>query len=413
MPQTVKVVFPPGLSEITALEVNAILQSLWFPQKYQSEIIIEKNSLRIEPIHLFAATEILMRSQCSTDVRLVLWEGKTFGKSVFVRKCKEVDWDMFLNKSMTIRIKVNSVASRAFHETGLKEILSDIVGDKVNNIVTGEEEATTTLYADLHNDRLSLSLSLAGDALYRRGYRGVLSASAPLREDAAAACLRQGLQFARSQRPDFIPDTAFIPFVGTGTFLFEMLIEEYQLSPVLFGREYALQKMPFFREENFQYLLKKAGEYRCSVVDKPMKYVCLDNSKSANSAFLENLQIFQQRISVKLLQEDVLVYDDFFTVDLIEMFAKAKQVFMPLNPPYGMRLGRQQDSVLFYKNIAKRLNEIANLLMNHQGCLAGFILCPTEEAWRGFTSVLKGFKIDTFHFMQGGVDVRVCGFVSG
>ncbi len=482
-PQSVKVVFPPGLGSVALHEVETILEDLWFKQKYISQCSLLKNEIRIDNIHLFAITELLMRSQCLTDIRLIIFKGKTAGKSIFEKKSREMNWDFYLNKNMSVKIKVDSVASRAFHETGLKEILSDVVKEYVSDIVSGEDaHETTVIYADLYKDKLTMSISLAGNQLYKRGYRGTLSASAPLREDAAACCIQQSLQFvkrsaaylspcgrgrraaagegcyaevpfishqgrhentltnpqgekekliyATTPRSDtqFVVDTVLIPFSGTGTFLFEYLQMAFRFSPALIGRDYALQKMPLFRQENFNFLLKKAKE--CCLFPPALfstnrpTFFCIDNSKTANAALLDNIQFFKNAVSEQgfdfpaqlFIENDQPVHeDDFFKLDLLKWMNAHNQprgnVFIPLNPPYGIRLGKNKDSVALYKNIAMKLNEIARLIQKEQKNVLGFILCPSEETWSAFCKVLICSETETYHFTQGGIDIRVCQFI--
>jgi putative N6-adenine-specific DNA methylase len=413
-PQAIKVISPPGLGETALDEIQSILSSLWFPQKYISELSILKNAIRIDNIHLFAVTELLMRSQCLSDIRLIIFEGKTSGKFAFEKKCREVNWNFYLNKSMTLKIKVDSVASRAFHETGLKEIITDIIQDQVHAVVTGENtHETTCIYADLYKDRLSLSISLAGDPLYKRGYRGTLSASAPLREDAAACCIRKSFKFAKKINANFIPDRVLIPFSGTGTFAFEYLQSCFNFAPVLFAREYALQAMPLFRPENFNFLLKKAKE---NCVFPAVRIECIDTSESANLALRENIGSFR----AAMVRNGFSFVDELFSVSLNDFIkidgdrsAAFGNVFIPLNPPYGMRLGKNADSVVLYKNIAGKINEISKILKAERKSLLGFVLCPNEEVWSAFCRNLSHAEIETYHFTQGGLDIRVCQFFVG
>ncbi len=399
-PQKAIITFPAGFGETALNEVKFILENLWFPQKYVSECALLKNEIHLENIHVFALTELLMRSRCISDIRLIIFEGKTVGKSGFEKKCSAINWEFYLNKSLSLKIKVDSVASRAFHETALKLMLTNIIQDYVSAVVSGENtQETTCIYADLYKDRLTLSISLAGDPLYKRGYRGTLSQSAPLREDAAACCIQKSLQFAK-----VTPDIVLIPFSGTGTFAFEYILSEPQLSPVLLGREYALQKLTFFNKENFNYLVKKAKE-ACLLFKKPIDIYCIDNAKAANTALTENSQKFNSA-----MQSEIHIHqssDDFFEMDMrnIEL---SGTVFIPLNPPYGIRLNKNTDTVLLYKKIAVKINEFSKSINR---TIVGFILCPNEETWSAFCKQLLYSKMETYHFTQGGIDIRVCQFV--
>ena len=85
--QNIKAIFPPGLSTIALAEVKSILNNLWFKQKFQSEYTLLKNEIQIENIHMTAIIELMMRSQCLTDLRLILLESKVFGKKGFEKHC--------------------------------------------------------------------------------------------------------------------------------------------------------------------------------------------------------------------------------------------------------------------------------------------------------------------------------------
>lgn len=418
-PQAIQVVFPAGMGETALHEVQFILNNLWFKQKYISEFSVLKNQISIHQIHLFAVTELLMRSQSLADIRLIIFEGSASGKSIFKRKCLDINWDFYVDKKCSLKIKVNSVASRAFHESGLKEILSQILMEYVDEIVTGEDtHETTCLYVDLYKNKLTISLSLAGKPLYQRGYRQVLSKSAPLREDAAFCCLARALQFANQIDPNYLPDTLFIPFAGTGTFAFEYIQSHFKFPPVLFARNYALNKLPFFNPENFNFLLKKAKE-NVSLSNDDLHIICIDNSKNAVFSLLENatslkktFEKFHFSFSDEMIE---CAEEDFFKMDLKKVLSKNKNsnsIFMPINPPYGIRLGTNKNTLELYKKIANRINEISLIALPMGKKLLGFILCPDENSWSQFSKTLKHTKLQTYHFTQGGLDIRVCQFFS-
>jgi 23S rRNA G2445 N2-methylase RlmL len=420
-PQSIKAIFPPGLGEAALDEIKSILDHLWFEHKYTSEFSLLKNAIRIDNIHLFTVTELLMRNQCLSDIRLIIFEGKADSRFAFEKKCGDINWNFYLNKNMSVKIKVDSVASRAFHESGLREILSKIVEENVAEIVSGENtHETTVIYADLYQDRLTVSISLAGDSLYKRGYRGTLSASAPLREDAASSCILKSLQFAKKFNPDFIPDSIVVPFSGTGTFVFEYLLSHFKVSPVLLPRVYALQQMPLFRRENFNFLLKKAKEYclLSEVSANHIHFYCIDNSDNANKSLLENMQFFKEAMVKNDFAFEVPILssssENFFQVDIAKIISETGKsmgnIFMPLNPPYGIRFGKNLDSITLYKNIASQINETSNLIKKEKKHLLGFILCPNEETWSAFSRALTDAQNQTYHFTQGGIDIRVCQF---
>ncbi len=430
-PQEAIVTYPPGFSSVAFDEINFIFNNLWLPQKITPEVTTNKNLIYIKNIHTVSLIELMMRAKCISDIKLVIFNGKCANKETFQKKCSNVNWNLYINNQISLKLKVDSVASKAFHETGLKEILKKILSDKIKEIVQGENtQETTCLHADLYKDRLTLSLSIAGDPLYKRGFKEILNASAPLREDAAACCIEKCLQLGSKLNHSFSPDTIFLPFSGTGTFAFEYLLKTFTISPALLRKNYALQKLPFFRKSNFEFLLKKATEH-CNLavqekLQNKLRMICNDNSNKANSVFINNLIAFQKSINENqiFLPENLFVHTENQTVPYLEenmfmlKFEKVlcnennnyQNLFIAMNPPYGLRLGKEANTINLYKKISNYLNSLSKTAKNHNKHILGFILCPSEEAWSAFVNQLQNFKCDTYHFTHGGKDIRVCQF---
>lgn len=417
-PQSILVIFPPGLSGVASDEAQYILEHLWFQNKFTSEITVLKNALRIDKIHMFAITELLMRGQCFTDIRLIIGEDKVVNIPAFDKYCHDISWDFYLAQSMSVKLKIDTGASPALHEGAMKEILSHCVESKVKRIVKGEDaEETTAIFVDVYKYNATTSISLAGSPLYKRGYRSVLSNSAPLREDIAACCIQQALQFGVKNNEDIKIDSLLNPFSGTGTFLFEYWIARYQFSPVLFERKYAVQEMPLYRADNFNYLLKKSLEHCLIDSMNPESFYCIDNAESANKALLENVGSFKRAVEMSQLswtgaeKTNWYLQENFLKMDLSRVIATMNgSLFVPINPPYGIRLADNQDTVTIYKKIAQQLNILSGLTKSRGDHLLGFILCPSEDAWSCFCKTLNGAAIDTYHINQGGLDIRVCQF---
>jgi 23S rRNA G2445 N2-methylase RlmL len=420
-PQSILVIYPPGFSKVAQDEVQFIMENLWFQNKFPTEMTVLKNALRIDQIHMFAVLELIMRGQCFTDIRLILGEGKVEKMLSFENKCDKVEWDFFTSPDMSLKINVDSGASPSLHEGAMKDKLVACLKSKIKRIVSGENvEETTTVFVDVYKYQLTMSISLAGAALYKRGYRSVLSNSAPLREDMAACCILKALQFSATDNQDFINDYLLVPFSGTGTFLFEYVIACYQFAPALLQRTYAIQAMPLFNSENFNFLLKKARE-NCSVEKmQPGNFYCVDNVEAANKALLNNIENFNKAVELNQLKWNGAAHsnwcanDDFLKMDVVALYPELTgNIFIPINPPYGIRLGKNDDTVTLYKQIAKQVNALSVYAKKQGKQVAGFILCPGEGTWSGFCKTLSKAKIETYHITQGGLDIRVAQFCIG
>lgn len=410
--QIAKIIFPPGFSDIALAETTEILNHLWIAKKFTGQIYSLKNEIQIRPVFMLALVELLLRNHGLTDIRLVILKEMALGKKAFEQHCREVNWDFYLNQQMSLKIKVNSIASNAFHENSLKQIIGEVLNPYVKEIVSGEDtDETTTLYVELYKNKLTLSISLAGQPLYKKGYRGQLSLSAPLREDLAASCIKRWLQLKTEFYPQLSTDILFIPFSGTGTFAFEYLQILWQFFPAHSSRTYALEKMPLFKKENFFALIKHAKEISAAEIRKPtsLKVICIDQSKEANNALNDNLAHFKQSMDNTIFPDFTIMEENFFNLNPKDF---AGNLFIPLNPPYGIRLNNETSTISFYKKIALKLNEFINLACQNNTKVSGFILCPTEETWSTIMHHLKSAATKTYHFTQGGLDIRACYFFS-
>jgi 23S rRNA G2445 N2-methylase RlmL len=147
-------------------------------------------------------------------------------------------------------------------------------------------------------------------------------------------------------------------------------------------------------------------------------FYCIDNSDNANKSLLENMQFFKEAMVKNDFAFEVPILssssENFFQVDIAKIISETGKsmgnIFMPLNPPYGIRFGKNLDSITLYKNIASQINETSNLIKKEKKHLLGFILCPNEETWSAFSRALTDAQNQTYHFTQGGIDIRVCQF---
>lgn len=410
-PQSILMIYPPGLADAAFAEVQSILSDIWFSNKFTSKARLQKNAIRVDDIHMFAVMELLLRGKCFSDLRLIIAEDAIANMAASEKLLAAVNWDFYLSSEMSVRIKVDVGASPALHEGALKDLVAAQVAGTVGEVA----DAGVLLHLDVYKNRAVLSISLAGEPLYKRGYKTMLSKSAPLREDIAAACAGSAFRFAQKIDTGFQADALLAPFSGTGTFLFEYLLQRYNVAPCLLAREYAIQQMPLYRAETFAHLVKLAKEHCALAQSKPDQYFAFDTAEEANQSMLSSIDSF-----TKLMQANDIKWsgvnskqcprqEDFLKSDVAETLKHISgNVFMPMNPPYGIRLGKNNDTVSFYNRIAEQVNAVADVRgKNH---VVGFVLCPNEQAWSAFCKTLKNAKNNTYHINQGGLDIRVLEF---
>ncbi|WP_158999099.1 hypothetical protein [Pigmentibacter ruber] len=410
-PQLAKLFYPPGFGETAKNEINTILTNLWYPQNTKNTYELNPKYIELKDTHISVLMEIILRTKCLSDVHLVLMHEKCHSKDDFRKICSNIKWNYYLEKKLNIKIKVNSTASKAFHESSLKEIACEILTPLVNNIYSGEKSNEDTILSfELYKDKLTISISLVGEPLYKRGYKKDLKTLAPLREDLAACCIQKFFHFLKQKEITISQAKVYVPFAGSGTLGFETYFYFQNIFNHFFQREFIFSKLPFFKKENYNFLIKKSSED--FINSKNIEILCIDNTESAVKNCQDNLENYlglSKEYSKTEFKFDVQK-NDFFQSNSLITLNNFDFLFIPLNPPYGLRIQNKLSSAHFYQKIAQTLNQLSEKVKSQQKHIGGFILCPTEEAWSFFFKTLKFNIKETYHFTQGGLDIRVCQF---
>lgn len=406
------ITFPAGFAKEALNEIDSILAHLWLKKNKKPLANIEKNSILITNIHIDSIFEIIFRCPGITDIKLVISQSHVKNKSNLKTLCDSIPWSDFVDENFPIKIKVNSVASSLFHEGAIKEV---VLSSKLSALIERSKLPPTSgatdshlcnhLFFGLYKNNLTICVSLAGQEIYKRNYKKVMSASAPLREDIAHFCLKKCLQNKKVS-------TLYVPFGGTGTFIFEYLILLLKLPNNFFGRKFIFESTSIFKEKTIQFIKKKSiHELEQSKIDLN-KIIYSDNAANVQEKFNENLYYFMDKVKDKVLLPSFLVdsrIENFLKLDVssLKSAVEGEVVFMPLNPPYGFRQQSKVDSVQFYSKIIQKIQELGGQLALNNVNLHGFILCPSEETWSVAMNKIHSKSKETFHFTQGGIHIRV------
>ncbi len=198
------------------------------------------------------------------------------------------------------------------------------------NIETRDPDVSIHVF--LTENRCTLYLDTSGRPLWQRGFRKA-SVDAPLKENLAAGILKlTGWQ----------PGTPLIdPMCGSGTFLLEAVQVALDRAPGL-DRGFAFELLKKFDALNWAQI-RAAAEARV----KPAGVLAIygsDNDERAVRATRRNLQEagFADCVRVEL-------------ADLLDIEAPAPAGVMLSNPPYGERIGEQEELAAFYPLLGSAL----------------------------------------------------------
>ena len=447
-PQQALVVVPPGFGAVVKDELLEILNTSVQPKPDQEMILSESESghLKIENAELAFVQELLLRMRTASDIRLLIHRGRAAGYGALKRECGQAKLPLYFLTPCRVPLRVDAQASQVFVEREMAAVIETEFAKQDVTVVSGPAIASvsseqgakrdpklsppleSTLHARLFRDIFSLEVSLAGEPLAHRGYKANLVSIAPLREDLAAcvlACVCAKLASWHLTPRYHAPHSCYVPFAGSGTFLFESWMLWADLPPFFFRSKYALEQLHFFKEAAFANLKKRIGARSQKNASEtaplgtailPTHFVALEKITDQHLALQDNWKLFAQKLSSAGAHVPSC---EFLAGDFFDAAPAASslhgRVFVPLNPPYGLRLNAGEQGASdadFYARIGKQLVNLKQQSKGRISQLEGCILCANEPHWRAFLKALPtDAKTHTIHFTQGGIDVRLVTFL--
>ncbi|TGL60818.1 hypothetical protein [Leptospira sarikeiensis] len=395
-PRRWEFLLPPGSAKETESVLAGIISDPFLPRNHTPEFKVFPEKFILEKTNFRQALEVLVRVPWARDFRLNLGKfpfTQKFSFSGLLEKLKESGllppgWEVNFHPQVRGRTDVSREELQSLWEESYSE-------PSENN------PKRTELNALALGEDLILSLSLAGSPLFKRGNFKPLSKSAPVREDTAVFLLHL-LEKKMSN-----PDAVFVPFAGSGTFIWESSSLIHRIGFPHLDRNYMFQDLEDFPGPSWDFLRKKiismgkTGSLRIWFNDsEPEVFSYLKERNEEYQDFLNNLEP-EKEINVQGSEGD---FFSFSSKDVWEKTGKPGKIWMPLNPPYGLRIQNGSNSGL-YRKIAEVLKDWWELPTE----ISGFVLCPDEESWSSF---LKGVhsKLHTVHITHGGLDLRVVYF---
>jgi putative N6-adenine-specific DNA methylase len=253
---------------------------------------------------------------------------------------QRLDWRPYLSPELTLAVEATGKHRRLNHShfTAL-QVKNAIVDQQRQH--WGERSAVDTQQPDvrvnvhLHNDHCTVSLDSSGSSLHRRGYRAAVGA-APLKETLAAALVQL------SGWPGNVP--LIDPLCGSGTLPLEASLIALDMAPGLFREAFGFETWPDFDADLWQNLLQQAEDRQREHLDTLVWGCDRDD---------EVIQQAQGNANRCGLGDQI----QFFQQELEDLAAPADQGYLLCNPPYGERLGQDEDLGAFYKLLGDVLKQ--------------------------------------------------------
>ncbi len=254
-------------------------------------------------------------------------------------KGKGISWEDFFAPHQTFAIfshvSQSNIKHSQYASLRLKDAIADYFSEKFGqrpSIHRTNPDVWINLY--IENNRAVISLDTSGGSLHRRGYRDE-GMEAPVQEIVAAAIIR--LSGWDGSKP------LYDPMCGSGTLLMEALMSFGRIPSGLLRKRFGFELMPDFDAALWREVKKTALD---GIRDVPQDLIAgSDISPVAVAAARKNASRLPQGDKIKLL-----------VMDFREIGDRGERVIIT-NPPYGIRLGKDQDIVSLYRDLGDVLKK--------------------------------------------------------
>ena len=278
-----------------------------------------------------------LQSRIATRILMQVGQGKYATEDDLYQAAYQINWPNWFDVKHDFMVKVTGVKCplKSLEFATLR--IKDAVCDKFRQVVDSRPYIDTKtpavrIHAYLTADAYVYYVDTSGDALYMRGNRKA-SIEAPLRENLAAGIL----QLSGWQAGQPLLD----PMCGSGTFLLEAAMMALNIAPGL-NRNFGFEKLKNYESDTW----KKIKNTALKNV-KPASFQKLYGSDSD----LRAVRIAKQNLEAADLLEAVQLSHVEFTA----LVPPADNGVLVANPPYGVRIGEDEELALLYPKMGEAL----------------------------------------------------------
>ena len=286
-------------------------------------------------------------SRTANRILLVLSSFEVKTQEDLYNGVQQINWFEHINADDTFAVSFSAKNSQAINNTHfgalkVKDAIVDQMRDKFQQrpgINTEQPNIRINIY--LNGEIAQLSLDLSGESLHRRGYRDV-NIQAPMKENLAAAMLlRCGWPEIAKQNGSLID-----PMCGSGTLLLEGAMIAADYAPGLLRDYFGFIGWKKHDADCWKKLRTEALQRRKAGMEKLPVMVGFDQNRHTVNAALTHIANAGLQNKIHVERRDI---ED----------AEPAESWTPglliCNPPYGERLGDEQETAELYKKFGESL----------------------------------------------------------
>ena len=255
-------------------------------------------------------------------------------KSLYEGVRDSFDWLNWLHYENTFNVQVtgrtSSLTHTHFTALEVKNSITDLqqsVWDKRSNISLDHPDFVIHLH--LNNNRAVISLQTSLDSLHKRGYRPAIG-NAPLKENLACGLIKMTQWNGKVPLIDIM--------CGSGTFLIEA-VNQYLKVPIINNQIYLFENWLDFKKDIYLNEKNKAKNKIINYEKLPKIIGCEINKK-----------VFEQA-RVNRSFAGLENYIELINSDFLELQLKFNPGIIVCNPPYGKKLGNENELIFLYEEM--------------------------------------------------------------
>ncbi|WP_069650676.1 THUMP domain-containing class I SAM-dependent RNA methyltransferase [Caloranaerobacter ferrireducens] len=272
-------------------------------------------------------------------VLLKMGEFKALTFEELFEKTKALPWEEWITEDGEFIVTGKSVKSKLFSVSDCQAIVKKAVVEKLKTKYKTEWFKETgpkfTIQVSLLKDIATLTIDTSGEGLHKRGYR-VNQVEAPLKETLAAALI----QLSYWSQDRILLD----PFCGSGTIPIEAAMIGKNIAPGL-QRSFASEQWPRVGKQ----LWKEARVEALKLIKQDVKLNILASDINKEAIEIAKENAFEAGV------DDCI---KFSVMNATEINIKDRYGVIICNPPYGERLGEENEVNKLYKKLGKTFSKL-------------------------------------------------------
>ncbi|WP_333877590.1 bifunctional 23S rRNA (guanine(2069)-N(7))-methyltransferase RlmK/23S rRNA (guanine(2445)-N(2))-methyltransferase RlmL [Methylobacter sp.] len=286
-------------------------------------------------------------SRTANRILLVLSSFQVKNQQDLYNGVQKIDWFEHINPEDSFAVSFSAKNSEAINNTHFGALkVKDAIVDQMRakfqtrpSINTEQPNIRINVY--LNGETAQLSLDLSGESLHRRGYRDV-SIKAPMKENLAAAMLlRSGWPQIAKQQGSLID-----PMCGSGTLLLEGAMIAADYAPGLLRDYFGFSGWKKHDVQCWKKLRAEAEQRKKIGLEKLPVIVGFDQNRHTVNTALAHIANAGLQNKIHVERRDI---------EDAEPAESWKPGLLICNPPYGERLGDEQETAELYKKFGDSL----------------------------------------------------------